>query len=371
MVRWLSRGRRRGRGSARRRPGRPRARGRDDHDRVVPGDGAEHRRQVRRGRWRRRGTSRPRAACAGRRGCADGSAVTSSSSHSRAQPGASPRRPSWAGRAARSPPSPGTAYTRARPERTFTAPSSTRSRDSVACVTSMPSLGEQVEQLGLRAHRVPAAGSRRSGAGGRVRAGRDGHRGRLRSSRQDEQGLLGVQPVLGLVPDHRLRAVDDLGGDLQAPVGGQAVQDDRVGGGAGHEGGGRPAKGTNGLRRPGRRAFCASCPIDTQVSVATTSAPATAASAASVVTVTDPPCSRRDRRRPGEDRRRRAGGSAGRADPHVHAGEGAAEQVGVGHVVGAVADVGEGQARPGRPCARGRSAGRRGSGRGGTRRSGR
>ena len=35
--------------------------------------------------------------------------------------------------------------------------------------------------------------------------------------------------------------------------------------------------------------------------------------------------------------------AGGRADPHVHPGDGAAEQVGVRHVVGAVAEVGEGQ----------------------------
>ena len=40
--------------------------------------------------------------------------------------------------------------------------------------------------------------------------------------------LLGVPTVLGLVPDGALRAVDHLGGDLLAAVGGQAVQHDRV-----------------------------------------------------------------------------------------------------------------------------------------------
>ena len=50
-----------------------------------------------------------------------------------------------------------------------------------------------------------------------------------------EQRLLGVQPVLGLVPDRRLRAVEHLGGDLLAAVGGQAVQHDRVRRGRGEE----------------------------------------------------------------------------------------------------------------------------------------
>src|SRR5882724_9102666 len=42
------------------------------------------------------------------------------------------------------------------------------------------------------------------------------------------QRLLGVQPVLGLVPDHALRPVDHLGGDLLAAVRGQAVHEKRV-----------------------------------------------------------------------------------------------------------------------------------------------
>ena len=61
--------------------------------------------------------------------------------------------PSGAARTVRSPPSPGTAYTRFLPTRTRSAPTSTRSRESVAWVTSMPSVGEVVEQLGLGAHR--------------------------------------------------------------------------------------------------------------------------------------------------------------------------------------------------------------------------
>ena len=48
-----------------------------------------------------------------------------------------------------------------------------------------------------------------------------------RSSSQTQQRLLRVQPVLRLVPDDALRPVDDLGGDLLAAVGRQAVQHDR------------------------------------------------------------------------------------------------------------------------------------------------
>ena len=82
--------------------------------------------------------------------------------------------------------------------------------------------------------------------------------------------LLGVPAVLGLVPHDALRAVDHLGGDLRAPVGRQAVQHDRVGLGAGEQLGGdaRTAR-----RSPAGPSASSSLPIDTQVSVTTTSAP--------------------------------------------------------------------------------------------------
>ena len=44
-----------------------------------------------------------------------------------------------------------------------------------------------------------------------------------------------MQPVLGLVEDRRLRAVDDLLGDLLAVVRGKAVQDERLLAGLAHE----------------------------------------------------------------------------------------------------------------------------------------
>ncbi len=53
---------------------------------------------------------------------------------------------------------------------------------------------------------------------------------------------------------------------------------------------------------------------------------------------------RGDPLRPGDDRRVRLVAVRG-GDPDVHPGGGAAEQVGVRHVVGAVAEVGEGAAR--------------------------
>ena len=52
----------------------------------------------------------------------------------------------------------------------------------------------------------------------------------LPDEQPDDDGLLHVPAVLGLVPDHAARALEHLGGDLLAAVGGQAVQRDRVGG---------------------------------------------------------------------------------------------------------------------------------------------
>jgi hypothetical protein len=51
----------------------------------------------------------------------------------------------------------------------------------------------------------------------------------LLTQQPHQQRLLRVQAVLRLVPDHALRAVDDLGIHLVAAVGGQAVDEDRVG----------------------------------------------------------------------------------------------------------------------------------------------
>ena len=106
--------------------------------------------------------------------------------------------------------------------------------------------GEQLGQLGLRAHR-PAAPS--SSAIRWCRAGLVSGDHSLLASSQRQQRLLGVQPVLGLVPDHAVRAVDDLGGDLRAAVGRQAVQDDRSGVGAGQQRRRRPRTARTGCRR--------------------------------------------------------------------------------------------------------------------------
>ena len=59
--------------------------------------------------------------------------------------------------------------------------------------------------------------------------------GRHSAEAPGEDALLRVQAVLGLVEDHRLRTVDDLGGHLLAAMRGQAVHEDRVGLGLRHQ----------------------------------------------------------------------------------------------------------------------------------------
>jgi len=75
--------------------------------------------------------------------------------------------------------------------------------------------------------------------------------------------LLGVQPVLCLVPGRGPRAIEDLVGDLLAPVGGEVVEDPDPRVREGHEG--RvdlvPRKAVF------RASFSASSPIETQTSV--------------------------------------------------------------------------------------------------------
>ena len=118
-------------------------------------------------------------------------------------------------------------------------------------------------------------------------------------------------------------------------------------------------------RRPGRPAS-SSWPIDTQVSVASDVG---AVDGRGRVVGARRHRAAGLRRRAAAPRRRRpgpAGTPAGVPTRTCMPGGRAAEQVGVRHVVRAVAEVGQGQ--PGEPAAgaRGRSAGRRAPGRGGT-----
>ncbi len=176
-------------------------------------------------------------------------------------------------------------------------------------------------------------------------AGRGDH-GRLQQ--EGQQRLLGVQPVLGLVPDDRLRPVDDRrrrspGRGRRA---GSAARSRRPPRGA--MAASSTAYGANGSAVPARVAFSASWPIETQVSVATTSAPLTAVGGVrgdQRPTRRAPwPAPRPGRRPPG-----RAGGSPGAPMRTCMPARAHAQQVGVRHVVGAVAEVGQAQARRARP----------------------
>ena len=184
--------------------------GGDDHDRVVARRWCRAPRPGPRGRWPRRGSWRRPAGCAARRGCAEGSAVTSSSSHTRRRRAS--RSPAVGRRAG------GAVAALAGHGIHEGAPRADldgAELDEVARQRGLGDLdavvGEQVEQLGLRAHLGARRGSRRSAAGGPSwwRRSLIGSGPRLLLEQEGQQGLLGVQAVLGLVPDHRLRAVDD------------------------------------------------------------------------------------------------------------------------------------------------------------------
>ena len=160
--------------------------------------------------------------------------------------------PSAAARTVRSPPSPGTAYTRFFPTRTRSAPTSTRSRDSVAWVTSMPSVGEVVEQLGLRAH-----GGRREDLDDPLLArgarGGDGHRASPAaccSTSHESRAFCACRRFSACCHTSDGRAVDDLGVDLDAPVGGQAVEEHGIRGGPRHQRRGDAERRERGCRPP-------------------------------------------------------------------------------------------------------------------------
>src|ERR1700712_3865681 len=101
-------------------------------------------------------------------------------------------------------------------------PLSARSAASWVCeVTGCAAMTSAMRAC--RAGRVSAAVIARAGATGARGATREWPWLVSRSLQEpDEDSLLGVQPVLGLVPHDALRPVDDRGGDLLAPVGGQA-----------------------------------------------------------------------------------------------------------------------------------------------------
>src|SRR5690242_19573722 len=74
---------------------------------------------------------------------------------------------------------------------------------------------------------------------------------RLAREKRLQQRLLGVQPVLRLVPDGGGVGVEDVGFDLLARVGGQAVEDDRPVLGGGEQVGVEPERGEVGAATVG------------------------------------------------------------------------------------------------------------------------
>ena len=202
-------------------------------------------------------------------------------------------------------------------------------------------LGEQVGELGLRPHLVAADQVDDllvPGALGRRAQG--GLRHRLLQEPGDDR-LLGVAAVLGLVPDDALRAVEDVGVDLLAPVGRQAVHDDRVGRRVGHQLGGDGVVGEHrqpllGLallahRDPGVGDHDVGA-VDGLDRVALEQRGPAGARADGVRAV---------------DHRLLGLLPLGRADADVHAGRHPGEEPGVAHVAGAVADERDRQAGEG------------------------
>ena len=115
--------------------------------------------------------------------------------------------------------------------RTLIAPRSSRSRDTVACVAAIPSdpRAGRPADLGSRPARARSAGRSSAGVGPSTSAS-------LRrlavesptAGQPGEDGAGAVEPVVALLDHDAARAVDHLGGHLEAAVGGQAVQEDRI-----------------------------------------------------------------------------------------------------------------------------------------------
>ena len=135
----------------------------------------------------------------------------------------------WSSGAARSLACSGIAYAIAPPGmRTLTAPSSSRSRLTVACVAIDAVGGEHLDQLGLAGDRLLLEQPRDAVLALGLAERRHQRTHRLRA-RCDEHGARRVHAVGGLLPHGGPRAVDHRRRDLFAAVGGQAVQEPRLG----------------------------------------------------------------------------------------------------------------------------------------------
>ena len=149
----------------------------------------------------------------------------------------------------------------------LTAPNSSRSRDKVAWVASMPSAASSAAS---RSGCVPACATAARRYGLAAGTGRGARRLRLRPAceKPDQQrfcGAAGSRPR----PTPRLRSVDDVGGDLFAAMCGQAVQDNGVGSATASS----SALIWNFRNGPTRSSPSFSCPMDVQVSVTSGAAP--------------------------------------------------------------------------------------------------
>ena len=244
---------------------------------------------------------------------------------------------------------------------TLTAPSSSRSRDSVAWVTCTPSAAsssassvcdrtacvpDQLVDRACRAARVSGPVTRRSA-----------------STSQASSAFCACSRFSAWSKTALCGAVHHLVGDLLAAVRGQAVQHDRVGAAAASS-----ALliwyGRNGVIRSRPSS---SWPIDVQVSVAITSAPSTRLERVAQHRRPSRRSTRRSRR-PGPRRPDPGRSPTGRRPARACPAVAPAEQVRVRHVVRRVADVGQRPAGGARRAAPGWSAGRRATGTGGSRR---
>ena len=135
-------------------------------------------------------------------------------------------RRSWSSGATRSGANSGTAYTVLPPgTRTLIAPRSSRSRDTVACVASMPSSASSSTSCGwfvtscssISRLIVPVVGPCSSSIpDSSVHSGSCWRRMGAHAEQERHRGPGSVQPVVALLEHHALRTVDHVGGHLEA-----------------------------------------------------------------------------------------------------------------------------------------------------------
>jgi hypothetical protein len=220
-------------------------------------------------------------------------------------------------------------------------------------LTWTPSAASSAGQFGLGPHRLRGEQGGDLRLAGRLRrrpvrlAGHGDPSFRRRVAQQPgEEGLLGVEAVLGLVPDHRLRSVKNLGRNLIAAVGGQAVKDDGVGPGQ-RQGGAVDAVGTEQLKP--RRLLLLLAHGDPGVRGDDVGA---GEGLRRVGGDEDRAAGQRGPLLRGLDHRGRGEVALRSGDSNVHPCGHSGQQVGIRHVVGGVAEVGEGRPESSPLCSR-------------------